>query len=302
MSVIIVESESHLPPWERTHNGLTWRDMGGMDSDLQKLNHALFRRGLYNPSVEIVQGDEAEALLREVPEGRRAAGGGVLVRKARRTGAGSIQAGVVTGKTRGKKPVREIRAERCRELDAQEEAWEALRREIRAWCALGEGRTPNFIGECSDGQVLRGIMHRIVGEDNAGRRVKPETLVNVRTALARAKVAFKNRLRQQQRLDARRAAAAAGLQAAIQQPSWTCYTTIAKSWGVGPAALYRLLQGQGVMVPTLERIEHGLKRDFGALLPRTAGRPGTDHDVPVAQVKTKRPAEQITEPKGARRR
>lgn len=47
--MILVETESELKPWQRTHNGLTWQDMPGNIGDEQKINFALYRRGLYRP-------------------------------------------------------------------------------------------------------------------------------------------------------------------------------------------------------------------------------------------------------------
>jgi len=37
------------PAWQLPHLGLYWYDMKGPGEELQKIHHALFRRGLYNP-------------------------------------------------------------------------------------------------------------------------------------------------------------------------------------------------------------------------------------------------------------
>ena len=49
-----ISAGGYHPPISGPHDefrGLRWQDMPGSDSDCQKLNFSLFRRGLYNPEV-----------------------------------------------------------------------------------------------------------------------------------------------------------------------------------------------------------------------------------------------------------
>lgn len=52
------------PVWQQEFGGLSWADMPGADEFAQKCNFALFRRGLYDPEMDVVEPDAVQ--LREV--------------------------------------------------------------------------------------------------------------------------------------------------------------------------------------------------------------------------------------------
>lgn len=70
-AVVVVDSESHLPAWQQSFKGLHWADMPGRTSggeSVQKLNFALFRRGLFDPEMDVVEPEAVE--LKEAEEGQ----------------------------------------------------------------------------------------------------------------------------------------------------------------------------------------------------------------------------------------
>lgn len=58
---IIGREEDRLPEWQRSWNGVFWHQMPGDDSDHQKLNFALWKRGLKEYEI-----DEETAVIREI--------------------------------------------------------------------------------------------------------------------------------------------------------------------------------------------------------------------------------------------
>ena len=90
MSVIVIETQTHLPPWMQEHRGLWWMDMPSSDRDVKKLNFALFRRGLYDPNLEAVSDEKSGLNEEQLKMARRDAGGKVLVNAGRGSSFGTV--------------------------------------------------------------------------------------------------------------------------------------------------------------------------------------------------------------------
>lgn len=82
--VKIIESQTHLPTWQREHRGLFWWNMPSGDSDTKKLNFCLFVRGLYDPDLEPVSDEDSGLDEVGLAKAKRDSQGRVLKRAGRK--------------------------------------------------------------------------------------------------------------------------------------------------------------------------------------------------------------------------
>jgi hypothetical protein len=255
---------------------------------MQKINFALFRRGLHDPAVEIIHGDEAELMLREVPEGRRSQCGGVLVRRERRSTFGSIRGGAVTGKSRGARHAMKKHRKTEHGLRMEQELRQVAV-ELREWMRQ-PGRTINAL--CRDCHGLDDTIRALL----AGREINWGH-VDARTPerLRQAMRARGEELRQVELVERERQRiqdwCAKTVSKILAERRDLRPTPMAMAAQIGATQMMGLRSGAiRLRRETLERLVRYLAKNFGARLPRTAGRPGAENDVPVSQVITKRPA------------
>lgn len=77
-AAILIETQSHLPTWRRTHAGMTWQDMPGPDNETRKLNFCLFVWGRYDPGKEAVTEADSGLDKEDLHIAKRTADGLVL--------------------------------------------------------------------------------------------------------------------------------------------------------------------------------------------------------------------------------
>lgn len=60
MITTLINTESELPAWQQEFKGLHWQDMPGPTDEDRKMNFFLFRRGRYDPAMDVVEPDAVE--------------------------------------------------------------------------------------------------------------------------------------------------------------------------------------------------------------------------------------------------
>lgn len=126
MSTAVIRTESHLPAWQQEFKGLHWQDMPGPTDEDRKMNFFLFRRGRYDPAMDVVEPDAVE--LQETEDEMQVDGTGWRRlkhgRKFKRTRTGKLVLRTKRSAAQGNYHAQ------CRKLACQK-AW-ARRRELEA--------------------------------------------------------------------------------------------------------------------------------------------------------------------------
>jgi hypothetical protein len=264
MKAVMIQTDSHLAPWERTHKGLTWRDMGGTDEFMQKVNFSLFRRGLYDPSVDVVTGEAAEALLREVPEGRMATTGGVLVKKSRpRNGYGAGRPGVVRHDRRGEAAPKTVE---WRVIEARKESLKQLRRDLLAWLAVPGNTMHQLTEQAGHEGTLRKIQ---AGKLPCVQRLPEDFEQRVRTGMKEAVRLEKKRAAAERDRRALQAWCQRALSDLMKRRPELTVTGLARLAAVSATALLEVRRGhRQLQMATLLRIQRCFVRHYANDLPR----------------------------------
>lgn len=157
----LTSSESHLPPWQQTFRGLRWSDMPPQKAaHLQKLNFALYRRGLYDPELDVVEpevadlerDDEADSKLVKTEDGR-------LLKKQPRKKSWTTK----VFRRRGPRPMTEEGKDRVAQTKGRTEDGRPVGLEIKAWLALGGGREVWRLAAIVDQGMTRTLKKLVAG-------------------------------------------------------------------------------------------------------------------------------------------
>lgn len=256
------EAEQHLPAWQQTFRGLRWSDMPPQKaSDIQKLNFALFRRGLYDPDLDVVAPEVAELESDEEaaakPKLITTEDGRLLRRRNEKKKSPFVRALRVK---RGPRPITVEGMDKIAMSRGRTEDGRPVGKEIAAWIAQGGGRTISRICRIVD----TGMGTTLTKMARGGKCwLRPGTSDKIRDAMRQGE--------EQLRMIQEEARATDAMLAEVQQLLQRVRATgctenyMCRLANIHGNTIYRLKTGVKMKLETLKQLRTGLKQALKTL-------------------------------------